>query len=305
MTPRPARVSSDSRQRTGDTSWADSRPSPAVRWAAASTLATTSMAGGPRSARPPGRRPAGPAPAAMRGEWKAPPTGSGMTRLAPSSLAASPAASTPCGGAGDDHLPGGVVVGRPGPFDPLAGLGPPAAFQTEDGGHGAGLGIGRSLHGFAPGGDQAGALPRGSGRSAATRAVYSPEAVAGHGPEPVRTRPPCVGRPPVSTAQPERSQLGVAGGFEGVRVRVDQKTFRSRPVASDRSVRRPPRPGWCRQGTPICWTLRALTGEKEGEHAARPYSFRQARRCRVAVCRAMPAVPTPAGVVHTPSGRGT
>ena len=40
----------------------------------------------------------------MKGVWKAPETGTGMTRFAPSSLAITPACSIAVGGAGDHHL---------------------------------------------------------------------------------------------------------------------------------------------------------------------------------------------------------
>ena len=110
----------------------------------------------------------------MNGVWNAPDTGSGMTFLAPSSLACATAAATPVGRAGDDDLPGGVVVG-----DPDVLVGAPAGHvdlvvvEAEDGGHRARLGQPGVVHRLGAGGDEAHAVVEaeraGGGRARCTR----------------------------------------------------------------------------------------------------------------------------------------
>ena len=114
MTPSSASVSRQCFQRTGLLSWAESRLDHVcarvvgegvdVRhhrhlgvagFASAIALRSRSRAG------------------TMNGVWNAPLTCSGITFLAPSSLATLPAAATPSGGPGDDDLPGCVEVGHP------------------------------------------------------------------------------------------------------------------------------------------------------------------------------------------------
>ena len=78
----------------------------------ASTLATTGTSGAKKVTSASALRRAGRAPC-MRGVWNAPDTGIGMTRLAPSPLASSPATSDGFGRTGDHHLSWCVVVGHP------------------------------------------------------------------------------------------------------------------------------------------------------------------------------------------------
>ena len=98
VTPRSASSCRHCFQRTGDDSWADSRLAHSLPswWGRASTLETTgtSVSRGSASAIASRRRLRA---AVMNGVWKAPDTCSGITFLAPSSLAWPVAAATPSG----------------------------------------------------------------------------------------------------------------------------------------------------------------------------------------------------------------
>ena len=84
----------------------------------------------------------------MYGVWKAPDTCSGITFLAPRSLACRQARSTPVGRAGDDDLSGRVVVGHPHVFvGAAAGDVDLLVVETEHGGHRARLGQPGLVHG--------------------------------------------------------------------------------------------------------------------------------------------------------------
>ena len=165
-----AATSSVSRQcfhRTGLLSCADSRRAPLGargRAAQASTLETTgtSVSRGLASAIAlRSRSRAG----AMNGVWNAPDTGSGMTFLAPSSLATALGRGDALGRAGDDDLAGGVEVG-----DPHVGVGAAAGdldevvVEAEHRGHRAGVVVAGVVHRLGALADEAHAVVEGRAR---------------------------------------------------------------------------------------------------------------------------------------------
>ena len=86
------------------------------------------------------------APTATSGEWKAPLTASGMTRLAPAVLAFS-ASSLQSGLAAAHHdLAGAVEVGRPDAVLLGAERLDDVVVQADDGRHAAGVGVGGAQH---------------------------------------------------------------------------------------------------------------------------------------------------------------
>ena len=125
-----------------DDSWADSRLAHSLpsSWGRASTLETTGTSVSRGSASAIALRSRSRA-AVMNGVWKAPDTCSGITFLAPSSLACAAAASTPLGRAGDDDLARSVEVGDP---DVVVGAAAGdldlVVVEAEHGGHRARLG---------------------------------------------------------------------------------------------------------------------------------------------------------------------
>ena len=122
VTPSPDRVSSDSRQRTGETSWADSRPAHPSRWARGVHVGHHVDGGRRRRPRRPGRRPVEPGPGPSAGSGR-PPHGQGHDPLGAEAFGRLPGGGHAVDRAGDDDLTGGVVVGRPGPLRRLARLG--------------------------------------------------------------------------------------------------------------------------------------------------------------------------------------
>ena len=111
VTPSSTRRCTLCRQRTGLTSWADSNfaQSSGSSWPRASMLAMTGTSGERSVASAMALRRASRA-GAMNGVWNAPPTGSGMTFLAPSSLAAADARPTPSGDPAMTTWPGALKL---------------------------------------------------------------------------------------------------------------------------------------------------------------------------------------------------
>ena len=144
------------RQRTGLQSWAASRfsQSAAVVWARASTLARTGSSASRRSAF--GQRLAQPVPG--RGHERGVEGAADLERQDPAGaqlLGVLAGGLDGLGGAGDDHLAGGVVVGHPDvTVGPGAGDGDVVVVEGDDRGHGPGPLGGGDLHGLAPLGDQ-------------------------------------------------------------------------------------------------------------------------------------------------------
>ena len=251
-----AERSSDSRHRTGWHSWSPRRVRPSRRrrrGRAASTLATTGTHGGREAGRCQGADPAGPGPAPSAGCGRRRRPAGPSTRLAPSSLARPPAASTPAGGAGDHDLTGRVVVGDPRPVDARRRPRPPRRSR------------GRARRPWCPAWPSAAscmASPRSATRRAPvgrpirrrrpTRAVYSPRlwpatAVTSR---PVECRP-AAGGVEDDQAEGEGGDLGVAGRPQGVGVGVEEQgpdvaatdLARARRPGTTRG--RPPRAGPC------------------------------------------------------------
>ena len=204
----------------------------------------------------------------MNGVWKAPDTCSGMTFLAPSSLAWAAAASTPVGRAGDHDLARGVEVG-----DPDVGVGAAAGdldlvvVEAEDGGHRAGLGVARVVHGGGAGGDETDAVVEAEGAGGGQGGVLA-EAVAGA--EARLDAEPLDGVEDHQTRH-ERGELGVARVAQllgvGVAQQLGDVTARhlARLVDELPALVLAPRQTHARP-------LRPLTGEGECEHSrqARP-----------------------------------
>ena len=158
--------------------------------------------------------------AVMNGVWNAPDTCSGMTFLAPSSLACAGRRGDAVRRAGDDDLPGRVVVGDP---DVLVGAAAGdvdlVVVEAEHGGHRARLGEPGLVHGVGPGDDEAHAVVEPEGAGGGEGGVLA-EAVAGA--EARLDAEPLDGVED-HQAGDERRQLGVAGVAQLVGVGVEQQ----------------------------------------------------------------------------------
>ena len=167
--------------------------------------------------------------------------------------------------------PGALSLAGQAPSTALARLGDELQVEAEHGGHGAGLGVGGFLHGFASGHHQAGALLGGQGPGRDQGGVLA-QAVTGDG-EAGRPRQSAAGPGGLEDhqAEAEGGQLGVPGRFERLRVGVDQQAGQVSVGGVGQPLHHPPG-GVVAPGDAHLRSLRALTGKEQGEHAARPYS---------------------------------
>jgi len=168
-------------------------------------------------------------------------------------------------------LPGRVVVCDPRALDVPASLGDAFEFETEHGGHGAGVRLGGRLHCLASCLDERGALGSAQGTGGDERCVFA-KAVPGDGGQllgarAVAERPFC-GCVERHKAERVGRQLGVSRRAESVGARVKQQ-FGEVPAhylaqLADELPRRVVAPG-----DPHAGALRTLTWEDEDDHEPR------------------------------------
>ena len=198
----------------------------------------------------------------MNGVWNAPDTGSGITFLAPSSLACTLAAADAVGRPGDHDLAGGVEVG-----DPHVVVGAPAGdldlivVEAEHGGHRARALEAGVVHRVGPLDDEADAVVEAERAGGRERRVLA-EAVAG---AEARLDAEAFDGVEHHQARDERRQLGVAGVLQLVGVGVEQQLADVAPGDLARLVDELPALVVDPRST-HAGTLRSLTGERECEH---------------------------------------
>ncbi len=253
-TPRAAIRRTDSVQRTRPVSWraSSSRSSSALVTGSAVALATTGMDGSRSGAAARCGWNVSTA-GAISGEWKAPPTFSGTTRLAPSSLAAAGSRSSAVHSPDTTTLPGALSLATASTW-PWAvastAISTPFGRQPQDRAHRPGPRVGGPLHRLGPPGhqQQPGLERQRTGRD---QGGELPEGVPGHIRRPRRPRPP-----PAPAAPPPRRRRSPAGRCRSAAARRGWPSATSRPGPSrDRrwptGRARPPRSSNSAKSRPI------------------------------------------------------